>query len=440
MTGHPELTGGSLRLTVARPHLQPAVPAFCGLVAFLTFLVGIGGPSLWIDEGHTWQYAHEPLGSMLSTVIGSTNAVEAAYYTILHFWIGIAGDSEVALRLPSAVAMAIAVWAASKTASDGAGSRAGAIAGFVMIALTGVSRYAQEARPYAFAVAAVAASTFMLFRGLTRNERRWWVGFGAALIVAGYFHLLSLLVVPGQFVAVLLIDRGQWRRFVATAGSALLVVLPVATLGYAQRGQIGWIPLAQFDYLWTQASVLTGSLAVTAGLAAVVVCSRGDRRLMALGLPTALAAPILLWILGLLTPLYLARYLLGAAPGIAVLVAAALTTVETPRVMVLAAILVGLIWPQQVAVRGPAAHNQDFRAAAELVATDCSARIAYDGMSRDSMVYYLGQHSCAPSETAGGGHLWVVQAEGPQFAEPGYTLVRTDAFGQAIVTYWVVAK
>jgi mannosyltransferase len=426
-----------VHLTVARPHFRPGIPAFCGLVAFLTFLVGIGGPSLWIDEGHTWQYAHEPLGSMLTTTFGSTNAVEAAYYALLHFWIGVAGASEVALRVPSAAAMALAVWAASKTAGDGAGSRAAAIAGFVMIALPGVTRYAQEARPYAFAVAAVSVSTFMLLRGLTRNERRWWVGYAASLVVVGYFHLLSLLVVPGQFIAMLFIGPRQWRGFAAAAASASLAVLPVAILGFAQRGQISWIPPAQFDYLWTGLSVLTGSLAVTACLAVLVVASRGDRRLMALGLSTALATPVLLWVLGLLTPLYLTRYLLGAAPGIAVMVAAASTTMRTARALVVAAILVALVLPQQIAVRGPAAHNQDYRGAAELVATDCSARIDYDGMSRDAMEYYLQQKPCAPSETMSGNHLWVVQAAGPQVTEPGYTLVRTAKFGMAIVTYWV---
>jgi len=403
----------------------------------LTFLVGIGGPSLWVDEGHTWQYAREPLGSMLTTVLGSTNAVEAVYYVLIHFWTGIAGTSEAALRLPSAAAMAVAVWAASKTAGDGAGSRAAAIAGFVMIALPGVARYAQEARPYAFAVAGVSVSTFMLFRGLTRNDRRWWAGYAASLVVVGYFHVLTLLVVPGQLIALLLIGPGRWRGFAAAAASAALAVLPVAVLGFVQRAQIGWIPPAQFDYLWTGMSVLTGSLAVTACLAVLAVVSHGERRLMALGLPTALATPVLLWILGQFTPLYLARYLLGAAPGIAVLVAAALVTMKPARVLVVAAILVGLVLPQQIAVRGPAAHNQDYRAAAELVATDCSARIAYDGMSRDAMEYYLQRQPCAPAETTSGSHFWVVQATGPQVTEPGYTLVRGATFGTAIVTYWV---
>ncbi len=431
-----EQRAASLRRTVAAPQIRPGIPALCGLAALAVFLVGIGGPSLWIDEGHSWQYAHEPLGTMLSTVLGSTNAVEAADYAVVQFGIGIAGDSEVALRFPSAVAMASAVGAASKTAGEGAGSRAAAIAGFVLIALPGVTRYAQEARPYAFAVAAVAVSTWMLFRSLTRNDRRWWVGYAVSLVVVGYFHLLSLLVAPGQLIAVLLIDRGRWRPFAAAGGAALLAVLPVAVLVYMQRGQIGWIPLAQFDYLWTQASVLTGSLAVTAGIAVAVVAGRGDRRLIARGLPTALAAPVLLWALGLVTHLYLARYLLGAAPGVAILVAAALTGVGRARLLLLAAILVALVWPQQVAVRGSAAHNQDYRAAAALVATNCSARISYDGMSRDSMVYYLRQAPCAPSETAAGNRLWVVQAEGSPLTEPGYTLVRTANFGQAVVTYW----
>ena len=427
---------GSANAAVVGLRLRPGVPALCGLVAFVSFLVGIGAPSLWIDEGHTWQYAQQPLEVMLRTVVGSTNAVEAVYYLLLHFWIGIAGASEVALRLPSAAAMTLAVWAASKTAGDAAGPRAAAIAGFAMVALPGVTRYAQEARPYAFAVAGVAVSTFVLLRGLTRDDRRWWAGYAASLVFVGYFHLLSLLVVPGQFVAMQLIGPRRWRAFAAAVASASFAVLPVAVLGLAQRGQIAWIPQAQFDYLWSGLSVLTGSLAVTAGLAVLVVASRCDRRLLALGLPTALAAPVLLWLLSEFTPLYLARYLLGAAPGIAILVAAAVAPMRTARVLLVAAILVGLVLPQQIDVRGAAGHNQDYRGAAELVATDCSARIAYDGMSRDAMEYYLQRLPCAPSETGSDAHLWVVQASGPQAPEQGFTLVSSTTFGMAIVTYW----
>jgi hypothetical protein len=107
------------------------------------------------------------------------------------------------------------------------------------------------------------------------------------------------------------------------------------------------------------------------------------------------------------------------------------------RVLILGAILVGLVLPQQIAIREPAAHNQDYRGAAQLVATDCSARIAYDGMSKDAMEYYLRQEPCAPSETMVADRLWVVQATGPQIMEPGYALVRTGTFGMAIVTYWL---
>jgi mannosyltransferase len=437
MKAIPEHLVGSMRQTGARLRLHPGVPAICGLGAMVVFLIGISGPSLWIDEGHTWKYANEPLGSMLSAVIGSTNAVEALYYAVLHFWIGVAGTSEIALRLPSAMAMALAVWLASKTAADAAGRRAAFVAGFVMISLPGVTRYAQEARPYAFAVAAVALSTFLLYRGLTRDQRRWWVGYAAALIVVGYFHLLSLLVVAGQFMAVVYTDRARWRAFVASAGVAFVAVLPVTMLGFAQRGQISWIPPVQFDYLWTGYSVMTGSLAVTACIALLVLLGGGDRRLTALGLGTALATPLLLWLLGWLEPLWLGRYLMGAAPGIAILTAGATTTVRTTRLVVLGAILVALVWPQQIAYRVPAAHNQDYRSAAELVATDCSARIIYDGMSEDAMVYYLQQEPCSPSKAAATNRLWIVQAAGPQVTEPGYNLVSTAGFGMAIVTYWV---
>lgn len=430
-------TVSTLSLPYSITDLRPGVPAACGLAAFVAFVIGITGPSLWIDEGHTWRYVTEPLGTMLASTIGSSNAVEASYYAILHFWIGLAGTSELALRIPSVAAMTVAVWMASKAAGDGAGPRAATAAGFVMIALPGVTRYAQEARPYAFAVAAVSVSTFLLLRALTTRRTRWWVGYVVALVVVSYAHLLSLLVVPGQFVVVLLVDRRQLRPFVVAVAMTALAASPIVALGVAQRGQISWIPPTRFDYLWSGLSVLTGSLTVTACLTVLVVALRGNRRLIAVGLPTALATPILLWSLSYLSPIYAARYLVGAAPGIAILVSGVSMSIQARKVVVLSAILVALVLPQQFAIRGPAGHNQDYRAAAALVASDCAARISYDGTSRDAMDYYLAQHQCAPSESAVSGHLWVVQASGPAAKQTGYALIRSEAFGMAIVSYWI---
>jgi mannosyltransferase len=333
--------------------------------------------------------------------------------------------------------MAVAVWAVAKTAQEAASARAAVAASFVMIALPGTVRYAQEARPYSLMVAAVAISTLLLYRALTRPERRWWVGYGLAVIAVGYFHLISLLVVAGQLVAVLVIDPGRWRRFAIVVALAGAAILPIAIVGAWQRGQIAWIPPEQLQTLWAGPSELTGSIALTAGLGLLILVARGDRRLLALGVPTALATPILLWIAGNFESIYLGRYLLGAVPGIALAVSASVVTLKPGRALLAAAVIAGLVLPYQIALRDPAAHGQDYRSAAQYVVSDCSARIVYDHQSRDAMLYYLRNASCSPSETATGSRMWVVQCDPPQAQEPGYRLVSTETFGRAIVTYWV---
>jgi hypothetical protein len=158
---------------------------------------------------------------------------------------------------------------------------------------------------------------------------------------------------------------------------------------------------------------------------------------MALGVSTALATPVLLWTAGNFGSIYLGRYIMGATPGIALAAAGALTVLRPSRALVAAAIIAGLVIPQQIALRDPAAHGQDYRAAAQYVVSDCSARIIYDHQSSDAMYYYLRYKPCSPSETATSDHLWVVQCDPPQVEEQGYRLVRSQAFGRAIVTYWV---
>lgn len=67
----------------------------------------IGRPELWRDELSSWSAATRPLDELFA-MVQNIDASSAAYYVLLHFWIALFGDSVVAMRVPSAVAMAAA--------------------------------------------------------------------------------------------------------------------------------------------------------------------------------------------------------------------------------------------------------------------------------------------------------------------------------------------
>src|SRR5829696_2625739 len=77
------------------------------VVGLVLRLYALGSESLWYDELWAVRIARmEPL-ELIRARLGDNNP--PLYYLALHYWILLAGDSEFAIRLPSAIAGALAV-------------------------------------------------------------------------------------------------------------------------------------------------------------------------------------------------------------------------------------------------------------------------------------------------------------------------------------------
>src|SRR5688572_8806496 len=82
-----------------------AVPAFAAAATLVIALLGINGPSFWLDEAATISMAGRSLPD-LERAVHRLDLVHLAYYLIMKPWVALFGDGELALRAPSAVAMA----------------------------------------------------------------------------------------------------------------------------------------------------------------------------------------------------------------------------------------------------------------------------------------------------------------------------------------------
>jgi hypothetical protein len=78
-----------------------AVPA---AVTAVIATIGLGRPGLWTDELATWGMATTPW-SQFWPVLRYVDAVLAPYYVFMHAWVSVFGDSVIALRAPSLLAM-----------------------------------------------------------------------------------------------------------------------------------------------------------------------------------------------------------------------------------------------------------------------------------------------------------------------------------------------
>jgi hypothetical protein len=201
--------------------VPPLIP---GIVLLLADGYRLGRMSLWRDEAYTVDAIGRPLPRLFA-MLAHTDAVNGAYYVLMHTWARVAGTSPTALRLPSLLAMAVA--AVVTAATGGRLARAGrlpapaltgVVAGLLFTAAPQVTRYAQDARAYGLVTMCATVATYLLLRALADGRWRWWTAYGAAIIAVGLFSVLAFLLVGAQTAAVL---AAQGRR-----GDAVLYVPP----------------------------------------------------------------------------------------------------------------------------------------------------------------------------------------------------------------------
>ncbi|HEY0937257.1 MAG TPA: glycosyltransferase family 39 protein [Trebonia sp.] len=179
-------------------YLTWAVPV---VVAAAAGLFEIGGPQLWRDELASWSAASRTL-PQLWAMLHNIDAVLGFYYFGLHFWMAVFGDSATAMRLPSVIAMAAAAAVVALIGRRLAGNAAGLSSGLVFALIPSVSRYAQEARPYAFATLFAALATLLFLRAVERPSWSRWALYSVVLAAAGAANLIALCVVAGHLVIV----------------------------------------------------------------------------------------------------------------------------------------------------------------------------------------------------------------------------------------------
>ncbi|HLT11416.1 MAG TPA: glycosyltransferase family 39 protein [Micromonosporaceae bacterium] len=288
------------------------------VVAFAVSSIRLGHRQLWRDELATWVAARLSYPE-LAEESTRVDAVHGPYYALMHAWVGLVGDSEVALRLPSVLAAAVAAGATAEIGRRLYGPYAGLLAGLVLATAPAMSRYAQEARQYSAVVAMVAVATLVLILVVRRPSPARWVAYGAVLAGAGLLHLLGLLVVPAHVAYLLASSRGR-RALLAPAfaawAAAIAIVAPVLWYAQRQTGLVEWIPPTTLDRTLELAYELSGSeqLGLVLCLAGLAGCWPLDRRVLLL-LTWALGPFAALLLLSPVRDLLVARYVLFALPA-----------------------------------------------------------------------------------------------------------------------------
>ncbi len=408
------------------------------LLAGVLRLYRLAAQSLWLDEGSTWSLIQSDWGTLFADLF-SPAAAYPLYHLLLKAWVAVAGDSEWALRLPSAVAgvlAVLAIWlAAQRIAADQQPPPAQPWYRLAATLLLGTAPvaiwYAQEAKVYSMLLLASTLLLWALLRAVQQPTR------GALLLLIGlavgslFLHRLALLLLLAMGWAWLWAapPRARRVRLLLTggllAGSAAVVLAMARGLGSDISETGAYIPAtpplalkltllrftldrgpAEFPFWWLLPWIVLGSAGTVRLLRDVLrplPRSRAARVLLCF-----LVVPPLLFLSQLAaTRLFEARYLLPIYPAWLLLLAYPLLHPVRPvrrlagGTLLLALLVNGLVLtqPAQGIFSGDPVKEQ-YREAVQILAERVHPDdliVLHPAYIRPLYDYYMARHSRDPA-------------------------------------------
>jgi len=250
------------------------------------------------------------------------------------------------------------------------GFRAGLAAGLVFAVLPAVSRYGQEARPYAFVTLFAIIATYALVAALERPSWQRFAGYALAIVGLGSVHLVALVLLAAHAWLVF-----AWRRRLAmswcvAAFGAVVALAPLLWYGAEQRHQVAYITAVGLSQGGTFVAAMFGSLAVGVTVAALAAYGLPLRWPSAVATTWALVPTAALVVVSLVAPMLLARYVVFTLPGWALLAGTALARLRIGWLVAGLALAAALGLPGQMQIRQGDGHGEATRAAADIVAAN----------------------------------------------------------------------
>ncbi len=185
------------------------------------------GSSFWVDEAETAFVVHFGYHHPSLAIVPQITA--SLYYWLPFAAEKIFGFSEAVLRIPSLLAMGIALFFIFRLATRLIHPEAGWFAVFACLAIRGIDYEAGNARPYALGICVASAALWALVRWM--DSQRWLDGL-LFVVLAGLLCWVQLIYWPFYVIPVLYVvlkQRVAWPQVGAIFALLAAAMIPVLT-------------------------------------------------------------------------------------------------------------------------------------------------------------------------------------------------------------------
>ena len=317
------------------------VATLAGLAAILVAagylrLHDLGADSFWRDEAASWMQAHGSIADIVR--VTAADNYPPLHNFLLAIAMGIGGDSEWVLRLPSAILGVLSIAAIYWVGVLVSGRVAGLLAALLLALSPFAIHYSQEARPYALLLFAA-----LIFAGSAISfERRPSAGWSAAAFLSGvallYTHpygAFTWVAIAGTEFFALVSRRADGTRpllWLSVQIAVAIAYVPWALILAGRANAIAengfWIPYPGFDFVLDSLEHVTSGAApltlLLPAAAVAFVAPRASPSCLAVRAPSTAAWLLLAWLLVPIalgvavsmvrTPIFYDRYIIASLP------------------------------------------------------------------------------------------------------------------------------
>ncbi len=205
------------------------------LLTLLTLLGGLmrryhlGQQGLWFDEADLVMRARQPLPDLLRNFLSPGE--NGPLYTFgMALWVKVLGTSEVAVRLPSAIAGTLAIPAMYGLGRALRSPRLGLIAAALLTVSPYAHWYAQDAKMYSLLILLTIVATWVLLVAIRRGGAAWIVYGIVAALTLGIHATFLLALAAHAVIATRLWRAGYGVRPAGRQARGLAILIGVAAL------------------------------------------------------------------------------------------------------------------------------------------------------------------------------------------------------------------
>jgi uncharacterized membrane protein len=308
----------------------------------------------WGDEAWTALISQLSLKEITTTTAQDFHP--PLYYFLVHFWIKLFGNSEVAIRLLSVLFWILTSFVLYKLCLCFWEKRLAIFTTILSLTNPFIFTYALEARSYELLILLTVTSVFCLLKAL-ENSQSWGIFYLLTAVAGVYTHHYMWFVILAQGIYVFIFDRVHLKRLIPLFLGVFFFYLPWLPVFFQQSKEVAqgyWIPkMGRRTHLDTFVRLIAAQ--ETGGVANLLVFLHLLTFLVAIAFwlkkPRSIspkAGLLLLWfftpilaptLISIHKPIYFYRYLVFVSIPLALFVSSSLFNRRIPIVIVIFIIL-----------------------------------------------------------------------------------------------------